>query len=114
MARAVTSGISLTKEDAALVKGMLYRGDRQHDIAAWFGVNGGRIAEISVRKRFADVIMKTDGLPPAGPYLSGRQSHEAKVALIELSKFAVRLLDTSNDGQIRVLKQQIDHIMEKL
>lgn len=37
--RAPESGIRLSSADAALVKGMLARGDRQHDIAAWFGVN---------------------------------------------------------------------------
>jgi hypothetical protein len=26
---------------------MLARGDRQHDIASYFGVNGGRIGEIA-------------------------------------------------------------------
>ena len=81
MARALVSGISLTQEDASLVKGMLFRGDRQHDIASWFGVNGGRVAEISTRKKFSDVLMQTDRLPPAGPYLTGKQSHEAKIAL---------------------------------
>lgn len=49
------SGIRLRDEDAALVKGMLARGDRQHDIAAWFGVNGGRIGEISTGAKFSDV-----------------------------------------------------------
>ena len=44
--------------DAAVVKGMLLRGDRRHDIAAWFGVSG-RIAEIM---NFAEVIAT-----PAGP-----------------------------------------------
>ena len=44
--RARASGVQLTVADAAQVKGMLLRGDRQHDIAAWFGVNGGRISEI--------------------------------------------------------------------
>jgi hypothetical protein len=34
----------LSAADAALIKGMLSCGDRQHDIAAWFGVNGGRVA----------------------------------------------------------------------
>jgi hypothetical protein len=42
--RAPASGIALSDEDAAIVKGMLARGDRQHDIAAWFGVIGGLIA----------------------------------------------------------------------
>jgi hypothetical protein len=50
--RAEPSGISLTSADAAIVKAMLARNDRQHDIAAWFGVNGGRIADIKTGKTF--------------------------------------------------------------
>jgi hypothetical protein len=41
--RAEPSGIALNGADAAIIKGMLARGDRQHDIAAWFGVNAGRV-----------------------------------------------------------------------
>ena len=75
--KAQPSGIRLSSEDAALVKGMLARGDRQHDVAAWFGVNGGRIGEISTGARFADVKpADAADLPPPGPYLSGRQSAE--------------------------------------
>jgi hypothetical protein len=73
--RASPSGIALSLADAALIKGMLHRGDRQHDIAAWFGVNGGRIAEIAVGARFADV-RATDAaqLPPRGPYPKAAQA----------------------------------------
>ena len=82
--KAQPSGIRLSDADAALVKGMLARGDRQHDIAAWFGVNGGRIGEISTGAKFGEVkpADPTD-LPPQGPYLSGRQSAEllAKLGL---------------------------------
>ena len=39
--------MALNDAEIAIVKGMLARGDRQHDIAAYFGINGGRIAEIS-------------------------------------------------------------------
>jgi len=53
--RAKPSGRTLTEADAAIIKGMLMRGDRQHDIAALFGVNGGRIAEIATGKKFAGV-----------------------------------------------------------
>ena len=75
--KAAPSGIRLDEEDAAIVKGMLARGDRQHDIAAWFGVNGGRIAEISTGAKFAEVkSAEPEDLPPQGPYLSGRQSAE--------------------------------------
>lgn len=79
--RAESSGVYLTESDAAIVKGMLARGDRQHDVAAWFGVNGGRIAEIAVGRRFSWVQMVTENLPPQGPYLSGRQAAEAEQAL---------------------------------
>lgn len=59
----------LTAADAAVVKGMIARGDRQSDIAAFFKVNGGRISEINTRKRFAGVVpAPADALPPAGPY----------------------------------------------
>jgi hypothetical protein len=53
--RAIPSGVQLNERDAAIVKDMLARGDRQHDIAAWFGVNGGRIAEIATRQKFRSV-----------------------------------------------------------
>jgi hypothetical protein len=80
--RARSSGIHLTTEDAAQVKGMLARGDRQHDIASWFGVNGGRIAEVAAGAAFMDVLpAPKDALPPPGPYLSGRAASEALRAL---------------------------------
>ena len=81
MTRASASGVRLTSEDAAIVKGMLARGDRQHDIASWFGVNGGRVAEIATGVRFRFVDAAHDGLPPPGPYLSGRDAEVLKGAL---------------------------------
>jgi hypothetical protein len=47
---------------------MLARGDRQHDVAAWFGVNAGRIAEIASGQRFWWVQPVVGQLPPPGPY----------------------------------------------
>lgn len=81
--RAKSSGIHLGERDAAIVKGMLARGDRQHDIAAWFGVNGGRIAEIATRQKFRAVV-PADGanLPPPGPYPTGREATIALQALV--------------------------------
>lgn len=62
-------------QDASIVKGMLARGDRQHDIAAWFGVNGGRIGEIASGQTFHDCEpAPTQLLPPPGPYPSGRDT----------------------------------------
>ncbi len=80
--RAESSGIRLTQFDASTIKGMLRRGDRQHDIAAWFGVNGGRIAEISTGRNYwwVDAAASTH-LPPPGPYPCGRESLAALEAL---------------------------------
>jgi hypothetical protein len=72
MAKAPASGITLDYRDTCVVKGMLLRGDRQHDIASYFGVNGGRIAEISNGSNaYPDAKPTLEGdLPPPGPYLS--------------------------------------------
>jgi hypothetical protein len=59
----------LTPNDAAVVKAMLARGDRQSDIAAYFKVNGGRISEINTGKKFVQVPpASNDNIPPPGPY----------------------------------------------
>jgi len=86
MPRAQPSGIRLSREDAAIAKAMLQRGDRQHDVAAWFGVNGGRIADISTGVRFGDVKPARGSLPPPGPYLAGRDAHAAMFALEEAGR----------------------------
>lgn len=68
------SGVRLDEEDVAIVKDMIAKDDRQYDVAAWFGVNSGRIGEISTGAKFAEV--KPADLPPQRPYLSGWQSTE--------------------------------------
>lgn len=69
--RAEPSGLTLTAKDAALIKGMIERGDRHHDIAAFFGVNQGRISEIKDGVRFANTpVTDPEDLPPKGPYLT--------------------------------------------
>jgi hypothetical protein len=72
--------MSLTEKDIAIAKGMLLRGDDQHHIAALFGENAGRIAEISNGmkppngeihrvERGRDINpAPADELPPPGPY----------------------------------------------
>ncbi len=111
MARAFNSGIKLEKKDAAIVKGMLHRGDRQHDIAAWFGVNGGRIAEISSRRKFSDVLMQRDRLPPPGPYLTGKQTHQARQDLLELMSSLDRL---AKENIVREFSDELETIIEKM
>jgi predicted oxidoreductase len=72
-------------EDVPLIKAMLIRGDLQSDIAAYFGINSGRIAEIHLGNRFADIAPASeDALPPRGPYLAARSAIAARNTLIRL------------------------------
>lgn len=99
--RANPSGIQLNERDAAIIKGMLARGDRQHDIAAWFGVNGGRIAEIATRRKFRDVLASPSAnLPPPGPYPSGKDAHAALAAL-QMVKQAITAAEAMICPQMR-------------
>ncbi len=87
--RAQASGVTLSSADAAAIKGMLHRGDRQHDIAAWFGVNGGRVAEIAVGAKFAAVSTASlADLPPRGPYPNASQAL-AVIASLAIAKNAL-------------------------
>ena len=77
--------MALNNIEIAIVKGMIARGDRQHDIAAYFGVNGGRIAEINTGHTGHGVKAATpQDLPPSGPYMAGRSALRARNALLSL------------------------------
>lgn len=67
MNRAKASGYTLTNSDASIVLGMVARGDRDHDIAAWFGVNQGRIAEVKAGSHGSVAAAPANTLPPKGP-----------------------------------------------
>ena len=99
--RAQSSGITLCAADAALIKGMLRRGDRQHDIAAWFGVNGGRVAEVAVGARFGEIqAARAADLPPRGPYPKAAQAL-ASIESLVLAKSAL----AAAENTIRQLAQ---------
>jgi hypothetical protein len=64
--------MALSHRDTRIVKGMLLRGDKQHDIAAYFSVNGARVAEVATGDcAYPNAEpLPVDQLPPPGPYLS--------------------------------------------
>lgn len=99
--RAKPSGVRLSEADAATIKGMLARGDRQHDIAAWFGVNGGRIAEIATGKTFSRAVPSAAAnLPPPGPYPAGKDAYAALTAL-RRAKQAITAAEEMVSAQLR-------------
>ncbi|NKQ74927.1 hypothetical protein C3Y89_32140 [Rhizobium sp. UPM1132] len=66
--------MTLTNRDAALVLGMSARGDKKHDIAAWFGENQARIAEVEQGQYGSVTAAPANELPPKGaPGPKGRR-----------------------------------------
>lgn len=61
------SGLRLGRSDIAIVLGMIDRNDRRHDIAAWFGVNQGRIADAEKGKYGKPTPASAHELPQTGP-----------------------------------------------
>lgn len=78
------SGPAIHEHDARVVLGMEARGDRIHDIAAWFGVNQARIATVKSGD-FANIEPAPPAeLPPIGPPgLKGRRIRAAAAAAIQ-------------------------------
>lgn len=73
MIKARKSGITVKKIDVPIILGMVGRGDRRHDIAAWFGLNQGRIKEVEDGDHGTPPIADKSQLPPSGsPGLKAR------------------------------------------
>ncbi len=86
---------------------MLNRGDRQHDIAAWFGVNGGRIAEIANGEKSREVEAATIDLPPKGPYVSGQRALKT-LERLEHIRTALEQAITEVDTAIAELSEEAE------
>lgn len=66
--------MTLTSKDAKLIIGMLARGDKQHDVAAYFGENQARIVEATEGKYGTTEAAPKEELPPRGaPGPKGRK-----------------------------------------
>lgn len=66
MSRAPVSGYAVTKSNLPLILAMIDRGDRKHDIAAWFGLNQGRIKQAKDGYYGTPSLAARSKLPPAG------------------------------------------------
>ena len=89
--------MAFSYQETRIVKGMLLRRDKQHDIAAYFGVNGGRVAE--VQKGHCSYPnappAPIEELPPPGPYLS----KYPMTAVFEALEDALKAIDIA-DGAV--------------
>jgi hypothetical protein len=89
--------MALTTQEISIVKGMLARGDAQHHIAAYFGVNSARINDIK-QGTVGNEVPPTigAGLPEPGPYMgvrSGLRARETLIALRDLIDGAIKDID---------------------
>jgi hypothetical protein len=105
----------ITETDAALVKGMLARGDKQSDIAAWFKTNGGRISETNTGRRFRDVKpAPPHALPPPGPYTYfADQSLELR-PLIKRLEDILAAHDLKRAREVAAGDRQLQEVQEKV
>lgn len=103
MVRAARSGIVLTNSIISRILAMVERGDRRHDIAAWFGVNQGRIKEVEDGEH---------GLPPLAPVNelspSGSPGPKAEALRYTVEKIHRILTENGASGVNEVL----DHLKE--
>jgi hypothetical protein len=90
MAKAERSGITVTAADVPTIFGMINRGDRRHDVAAWFGLNQGRIKEVEDGVHGHPAPAPPNGLPPSGSpgpkALSLRRAIGKAIAALQQSK----------------------------
>ena len=90
--------MTLTNRDAAIVLGMVARGDKRHDIAAWFGENQARIAEIEQGSHGSISAAPAADLPPKGaPGVKGRR----------MRAFAQKALEALDAGDIEAAKKAL-------
>lgn len=97
MSRGNASGFTVNRGDVPIILGMQARGDRDHDIAAWFGVNQGRIAEAKDGKFGQGQPVPAHTLPPKGaPGIKGRILRDA----VELALTTIEAGDAEKAASI--------------
>jgi hypothetical protein len=111
-----TDGI--TTQDAAIIKGMLKRGDMQQWIVAYFGgtLNPARIADIKSGLTFRNIRpVPENQLPPQGPYLSGRKAHLALQALRGLREKIDEAIGhlTAQDNVVAIHQERWREILDR-
>jgi hypothetical protein len=105
--RARASGLSLTNHDAAIVEAMIARGDRDHDIAGWFGVNGGRIAGVKSGEHGPLSPADPKDMPPAGS--PGPKARKLRFAV----QVALDALTADGAGAVPAIIERLQKAIER-
>jgi hypothetical protein len=104
MARAERSGRRVRAADVPLILAMIARGDRRHDIAAWFGLNQGRIAEVEEGQHGSPPLAHGVTLPP-----SGSPGPKALTMRSELDRVIMALQSGDVATATRLVREAIAH-----
>ncbi|WP_174446914.1 hypothetical protein [Celeribacter indicus] len=106
--------MAFTYRETQMVKGMLNRGDKQHDIASYFGVNGGRVAEVATGKcDYPNAqAFPEDKLPPPGPYVGAKTVFEIKEILSEARELIEEAGTPEGEGAVAI--DAIETALKKL
>jgi hypothetical protein len=100
------SGYRVTPKDLPIILGMVSRGDRNHDIAAWFGLNQGRIKGAKDGMYGSPAAAHHSKLPPKGPPgIKGRRLREASTHVLATLKKGPSGLQEATDRLIEAIKQ---------
>lgn len=93
--------MSLTQNDAKIILGMLARGDKNHDIASWFGENPARVAEVKDGAFGSISAAPAEVLPPKGA--PGPKGRRLKGSV----KNALKALEEQGAGGVKEAIQQL-------
>src|ERR1700686_4857424 len=112
MAKARRSGITVTPQMVPLILAMSERGDRRHDIGAWFGLNQGRIREVERGDHGLPPLAPTSQLPASGS--PGPKARELRRAVDRVEKRLAKGGAGAVAQAVDELRQAIDafHTME--
>jgi hypothetical protein len=99
------SGYRVTDTDLPTILGMVARGDRNHDIAAWFGLNQGRIKGAKDGMYGSPAAAHSSKLPPKGPPgIKGRRLREASAKVLAALKKGPSGLQEATDRLADAIK----------
>jgi hypothetical protein len=97
--------MALTNRDAALVLGMVARGDKKHDIAAYFGEPQACLKDVQDGKYRAVAAVKED-LPPRGP--PGVKGRRTRYTVEKVKKLLEEKAENGITEAIALLAEAMD------
>lgn len=92
----------ITPVQAAIIKGLLARGEKQHHIAAFFSINAGRVAEVKSGERYAHVEAASEHRLPTSAEITGGYAIWSALNAIKRAQDALSEARTAiNDSAVR-------------